>query len=112
MLNRDGESVVHQNMTASPGLRLKVMAPSRTVLVMAVDCRFTWYWVATLCAQEGIPLVLGHTLSLQAIPGGQTTHDRIEAHTMPVRLPVSSSNSLPITTIIYRASSAIFGSQP
>lgn len=34
-------------------------------------------WLADLCAQEGIPFVLGHALSMQAIHGGKATHDTI-----------------------------------
>jgi hypothetical protein len=29
---------------------------------VAVECMFTWYWLADLCAHEGIPFVLGHAL--------------------------------------------------
>jgi hypothetical protein len=27
-----------------------------------VECIFTWYWLADLCAEQGIPFVLGHAL--------------------------------------------------
>jgi hypothetical protein len=29
---------------------------------VAVECLFTWYWLADLCADEDIPFVLGHAL--------------------------------------------------
>ena len=32
---------------------------------------FTWYWLADLCAHEGIPFVLGHALYMKAIHGGK-----------------------------------------
>ena len=38
---------------------------------MAVACLFTWYWLADLCAREGMPFVLGHALSMNAIHGGR-----------------------------------------
>jgi transposase len=47
---------------------------------------FTWYWLADLCAQEGIPFVLGHALYMKAIHGGKAKHDTIDAHTMAVLL--------------------------
>ena len=34
-------------------------------------------WLADLCAQEGIPFVLGHALSMQAIHGGKANNDTI-----------------------------------
>jgi hypothetical protein len=27
-----------------------------------VECIFTWYWLADLCAEQGLPFVLGHAL--------------------------------------------------
>jgi hypothetical protein len=32
---------------------------------------FTWYWLADLCADEGIDFVLGHALYMRAIHGGR-----------------------------------------
>jgi transposase len=43
-------------------------------------------WLADLCAQEGIPFVLGHALSMKAIHGGKTKHDTIDAHKIAVLL--------------------------
>ena len=43
---------------------------------------FTWYWLADLCADEGIPFVLGHALSMKAIHGGKAKNDKIDAHKM------------------------------
>jgi transposase len=37
-------------------------------------------WLADLCAHAGIPCVLGHALSMQAIHGGKATHDTIDSH--------------------------------
>ena len=34
---------------------------------------FTWYWVADLCAAEGITFVLGHALAMKAIHGRKAT---------------------------------------
>ena len=36
-------------------------------------------WLADLCAQAGIPFVLGHALSMKAIHGGKATHDTIDS---------------------------------
>jgi transposase len=80
IVNRDGEILVHRHMKAAPEPFLKAVAPYRDGLVVAVECLFTWYWLADLCAQEGIPFVLGHALYMKAIHGGKAKHDKIDAH--------------------------------
>jgi transposase len=47
----------------------------------------TGYWLADLCAQEQMPVVLGPALSMQAIHGGKAKHDTIDAPTIAVLLP-------------------------
>jgi transposase len=86
ILKQDGEMRVPRDMTASPDTFLKAIAPYRDGIVVAVECLLTWYWLADLCAQEGIPFVLGHALSLKAIHGGKAKNDRIDAHKMAVLL--------------------------
>ena len=61
------------------GAFLHAVAPFRDGLVVAVECMFTWYWLADLCAEEGIPFVLGHALYMKAIHGGKAKNDRIDA---------------------------------
>jgi len=79
IFNRDGEMLVHRNMPAGPEPFLKTIAPYRTALVVCVECLFTWYGLADLCAREGSPFVLGHALSMQAIHGGTAKHDTLDA---------------------------------
>ena len=67
IVNRDGEILLHRNMNAAPEPFLKAVAPYRDGLVVAVECIFTWYWLADLCTEEGIPFVLGHALYMKAI---------------------------------------------
>ena len=86
MLTQDGEMVVHRNMKASPDTLLKTMAPYRNHMVIAVECIFTWYWLADLCAREGIPFVLGHALSMQAIHSGKAKNDTLDAQQIAVLL--------------------------
>jgi transposase len=47
---------------------------------------FTWYWLADLCTQEGIPFVLGHALYRKAIHGGKAKNDKIDAQKIAVLL--------------------------
>jgi transposase len=62
------------------------MAPEREDLVVCVACLFTWYGLADLCARAGIPCVLGHALSMQAIHGGKANNDKIDAQKIAVLL--------------------------
>src|SRR5438034_9537634 len=75
---------MHRNMPAGPEPFLKAVAPYRTDLVVAGECIFTWYWLADLCAQEGIAFVLGHALYMKAIHGGKAKNDKIDAHKIAV----------------------------
>ena len=55
-------------------------------MVGAVECIFTWYWLADLCQKEGIAFVLGHALSRKASEGGKAKHDQIAAPKIAVLL--------------------------
>jgi hypothetical protein len=79
ILSHDGEIVLHRNMKAAPEAFLNAIAPDREGLVVAVECIFTGYWLADLCAQEGLPFVLGHALYMKAIHGGKAKHDQIDS---------------------------------
>src|SRR5262249_10843162 len=76
----------HRNMPAGPEPFLKAVAPYRENVVVCVACIFTWYWLADLCAREGIPFVLGHTLSMKAIHGGKAKNNTIDAQKIAVLL--------------------------
>jgi hypothetical protein len=73
-------------MKASPDALLKVLALYRQDVVVAVECLFTWYWLADPCAQEGVPFVLGHALYMKAIHGGKAKNDKIDAHKIAMLL--------------------------
>jgi transposase len=86
ILSQDGEVVLHRNMKAAPEPFLKAIAPYRDGLVVAVECIFTWYWLADLCAQEELPFVLGHALYMKAIHGGKAKNDTIDSQKIAVLL--------------------------
>ena len=79
IVNHEGEILLHRNMQAAPEPFLKAIAPYRDGLVVAVACIFTWYWLADLCAAEGISFVLGHALYMKAIHGGKAKNDKIDS---------------------------------
>jgi transposase len=86
ILDQAGETLLHRNMTATPEALLKAIAPYRDQIVLAAECMFTWYWLADLCAREGIPFVLGHALYMKAIHGGKAKNDKIDAQKIAVLL--------------------------
>lgn len=86
ILDRTGEIVLHRNIKTDRDIFLKTMAPFREDVVVAVECLFTWYWIADLCTQEGIPFVLGHALYMKAIHGGKAKNDKIDSHKIAVLL--------------------------
>jgi transposase len=79
LLDQSGEILAHRNMKTDPDTFLKAIAPYRQGIVVAVECMVTWYWLADLCADEGIPFVLGHALSMKAIHGGKAKNDTIDS---------------------------------
>jgi transposase len=86
ILNRDGEILLHRKMPTTPEIFLKAIAPYRQDLVVAVECMFTWYWLADLCVQEGLTFVLGHAQYMKAIHGGKAKNDRLDAQKIAVLL--------------------------
>jgi transposase len=86
ILNQAGDILLHRDMQASPEPFLQAIAPYREDIVVAVECIFTWYWLADLCAQHGLPFVLGHALYMKAIHGGKAKNDRIDARKIAVLL--------------------------
>jgi len=83
-MNQDGEIVIHRNIRTNPEVFLKTIAPYREDIVVAVECIFTWYWLADLCAQEAFLAVLKYNflmgrfyllpfLSFFGLPFGLTT---------------------------------------
>ena len=86
ILNQDGKILAHRNTPTAPEHFLKVVAPYREDLVVAVECIFTWYWLADLCQREGIRFVLGHALYMKAIHGGKAKNDKIDSHRIAVLL--------------------------
>jgi transposase len=79
ILDTTGQVRVHRNVKATPAAFLEIVAPYREDLVVAAECMFTWYWLADVCAAEGIPFVLGHALAMKAIHGGKAKNDKLDS---------------------------------
>src|SRR3954471_8918213 len=79
VLDAEGQTCFEANLPARPDAFLDAVKPFRDGLVVGVECMFAWYWLADLCAAEGIAFVLGHALYMKAIHGGKSKTDRIDA---------------------------------
>jgi len=82
ILDAAGQVLVHRNVKSTPEAFLEIVARYREDLVVAAECMFTWYWLADVCAAEGIAFVLGHALAMKAIHGGKAKNDTIDSHTI------------------------------
>jgi transposase len=80
ILNQEGKIVLHRDIKTNPDTFLKTIAPYRKDIVVAVECIFTWYWIADLCSREDIAFVLGHALYMKAIHGGKAKNDKVDAY--------------------------------
>jgi transposase len=78
-VNQADKILLHREIPTTADLFLEKLAPYRQDVVVSVECIFTWYWVADLCAAEKIPFVLGHALSMKAIHGVKTKNDRSDS---------------------------------
>jgi len=59
ILDESREIRLHRNIKTDRDVFLGVIDSFREDMVVAVECMFTWYWIADLCAAEGIPFVKG-----------------------------------------------------
>jgi hypothetical protein len=63
ILDATGQVLIHRTIKSTPEAFLGLVAPYRDDLVVAAECMFPWYWLADVCAGEGIDFVLGHALA-------------------------------------------------
>lgn len=79
VIDGDGKTQFHRNMPTDPEHLQRALSPFLENLVVAVECVFTWYWIADFCADHNIDFVLGHALYMKAIHGGKSKNDRIDS---------------------------------
>jgi len=80
VLDDRGKIVLQRNIKTEPEIFLQSIAQFREDIVVGEECMFCWYWLADLCAREGICFVIGHALYMKAISGGKAKNDKIDAH--------------------------------
>ena len=84
IVGQDGGVLLHRSLPCDPERFLLAIAPYREDLVVAVECVYSWYWLADLCARETITFVLGHALYMKAIHGAKAKSDRIDSEKIAV----------------------------
>jgi len=80
VIDQEGQTRFHKNMPTDPEHLEKALGRFGPDLVVAVECVFSWYWIADFCEDHNIDFVLGHALYMKAIHGGKTKNDRIDSH--------------------------------
>ena len=96
ILDAEGEVRLYRNIITDREVFLKVIEPYKEDIVVAVECMFTWYWVADLCTEHSIPFVLGHALYMKAIHGGKAKNDKIDSNKIAVASQTGIGPSYPI----------------
>jgi hypothetical protein len=86
IVGRDGAVLRHRNLPCDRDRFLLTIAPYREDLVVAVECVYSWCWLADVCAREGIAFVLGHAPTC-----GSSTAPRPRAIAWTPRRPPSCS---------------------
>jgi transposase len=86
ILNQGGNILFHKNISSSPQSLYRVIKSYLPDIALAVECMFTWYWIADFCSAYNIPFVLGHALYMKAIHGSKTKNDKIDSHKIAVLL--------------------------
>ena len=76
IMDHEGTILTHRNLPAATEALADALRPYQEDLVLAVECIFTWYWVADLCSRIGVEFVLGHALYMKAIHGGKVKNDK------------------------------------
>ena len=56
VLDQTGEIRLHLNINTDSEVFVKSIEPFREDVVVAVECMFTWYWIAEVCARENVPI--------------------------------------------------------
>jgi hypothetical protein len=84
VLHQEGERLRHRTMPAGPALLLKAVAPSRAALVGGGEGVFPWDGLAARWARDGLAVVRGQALDMQAMHGGTAKNDTLAAQNSAV----------------------------
>jgi transposase len=80
ILDSKGNVKFHKDLKTSPDALKKAITPYIDGLVIAVECMFSWYWIADFCEDNNIVFILGHALYMKAIHGGKAKNDKVDSY--------------------------------
>ena len=80
ILDHESTVVYDRNLPCDFPTLLKAIAPYRDGIVIGVECRFGWYWLADRCEEHNLPFVVGHALYMKLSHGAKAKNDRIDAN--------------------------------
>ena len=80
ILDSKGQVKFHKDIKTSPDALMQAIRPYLDGLVIAVECMFSWYWVADFSEDNNIDFILGHALYMKAIHGGKAKNDKVDSH--------------------------------
>ena len=72
-----------QNIPTNTNTLYHLLKPYLSDLALAVECMFTWYWIADSYRKYNITFILGHALYMKAIHSAKTKNDKIDSHKIP-----------------------------
>ena len=55
IIDAQGKVLLHKNIKTDRKAFLKAIEKHRDDLIVSVECTFTWYWIADLCADDDVP---------------------------------------------------------
>ena len=56
IIDQQGETLVHKEISANPKQLQNLLEPYIGSVVVGVECRHCWYWVADLCEEINVDL--------------------------------------------------------
>jgi len=86
IIDQKANILVHKNIPTNTNTLYHLLKPYLSDLALAVECMFTWYWIADFCRKYNITFILGHALYMKAIHGAKTKNDKIDSHKIAMLL--------------------------
>ncbi len=100
IIDKKRNILVHRQLSnQDTDIFLKILKPYKRDIVVACESCFPWYWLADLCADNGIEFIMGHALYMKAIHGGKVKNDRIDSHKIAL---LAQSGTFPLSYVYPR----------
>ena len=79
ILDATGQTLVHRNREIESQRVSRDGCPVSGRSGRRRECMFTWFWLADICAAEGIPFCTGARAGDEGIHGGKAKNDKIDS---------------------------------